>query len=276
MHNGSLLTHINQPSCPWPSSQTCPFSSCLAEPAVSVPLLFDLFHLLIPMLLHLLPNKATHMEIAWFFTKNPENLTSTIRPTRRKFTKFNVIRKSGCAPYATNVSWVIIWSSLCKLCNALVFTLLFHYYHLSCYPNYRWGTFQSRNTYVGWSSSCLFGQDSNGNNSLLKYWPAKNFWRRYSRFLQYTRAEKLHSTWQCSVGMPELPWASCIGTSAQADFCCTAFHCSCVNNWYCVLAEGKAPNGHSESNKIFTFNANFTFKRFPSPTSELNFSQILR
>lgn len=31
-------------------------------------------------------NKATHMEIALYFTKNPENLTSTIRPTRRKFT----------------------------------------------------------------------------------------------------------------------------------------------------------------------------------------------
>lgn len=58
---------------------------------------------------------------------------------------------------------------------------------------------------------------------------------------------------------------SSIRISAQADFsCCTAFHCSSVNNWYCeLLAEGKAPNGHSESNKIFAFTANFTFKRFP-------------
>lgn len=71
----------------------------------------------------------------------------------------------------------------------------------------------------------------------------------------------------------------CIRTLAQADFCCTAFHCSCVNNWYCILAEGIGPNGHSELNKIFTFHANFTFKRFPLSHSGIKFqlnSKVLK
>lgn len=115
--------------------------------------------------------------------------------------------------------------------------------------------------YVVWGSSCLFGQDSN-DNLLLKYWPVKIFWRRYSRFLQWNRAEKLHSTLQCSVGMQELPWMTYVKLSVQADFCWTS-HCDCVNNWYCVLLAGwKIPNGHFESNKILDFTANFTFKRF--------------
>ena len=66
-----------------------------------------------------LQTKLCTCESLGFCTKNPENLTSTIRSTRRKFTKFNVIRKSGCAPHATNVTWVMIWCSLCKLCNAI-------------------------------------------------------------------------------------------------------------------------------------------------------------
>lgn len=108
-----------------------PFLNLLAEPPCSLSSTgVHLFHFLIPMLSHLLASfKQSYTPgnrlLVWksifgvgsffFFTKSPKNLTSTMRPTRRKFIKFNAITKSGCAPHATNVTWVLILWSLCKL-----------------------------------------------------------------------------------------------------------------------------------------------------------------
>lgn len=103
-------------------------------------------------------DQARHMGIAWgFLTKNPENLTSTIGPTKRKFTKFKVIRKSGWAPHATKVAWVMVWWSLCKLCNAIGIHSpfsLFSPFNLLC--KLRTGNFSGRSKYVKWSSWGFF------------------------------------------------------------------------------------------------------------------------
>lgn len=105
-------------------------------------------------------DQASHVGIAGgFLTKNPENRTSTIRPTKRKFTKFKVIRKSQWDPYATNVTWVMVWWPLCNLCNAIGILFPFSLFSPFMLCKLSMGNFSERNKYVKWSSFCMLDQN---------------------------------------------------------------------------------------------------------------------
>lgn len=142
--------------------------------AASVTLLSDLSHFLIPMLPYILPDfRVMTMEITWVSYQKSWKPCFNNKSHKKEIHSL-IVRKSGCAPYATKVTWVVIWWSLCKLCNTIDFHSPFSLFSPYTLSNYRWETFQSRNIYFGWSSFCLFGQDSNSNKSVLKYWPVKN------------------------------------------------------------------------------------------------------
>lgn len=134
----------------------------------------------------------------------------------------------------------------------LVFILLFYYSPLSCYPKYRQETFQSRNVYAGWNSPACVGRTE---MVIIQCWNTSlgtNFEGRFLQFLHGTGVKKQHRTWQWG-------W--------------WAIDCSCVRNGCC---EFLAPHAHCESNKIFTFTPNFTFKMLPLSHTGIEFQLMLR